>query len=114
MVEIKPASQVEALKYYKRNPPFSFRGYVGLEGDNILGLGGIYRYGGRLWAFCDISDVGRTKRLSIMKVAKKVLALAEGRTVYAVAGNNTTAPSFLAHLGFELIDEENSLYRRLM
>jgi hypothetical protein len=113
MVKIRPATGDDAMRYYGKQPPFSFRGFVGEEDGEILGIGGVYRYGGMMWAFCEISEAGRSKRKSIMKVAHKVMELIDGKTVYAQAANLPTAPSFLERLGFYLVDAEHRIYRRL-
>lgn len=111
MIEIVPATQKLVETYYGGKPAYSMRGVVALEDGIPVGLGGLMVYQGKTYMFCEMKDCARKYRKSILKAGKQVLKLAKGKIVYAVAQDGIeSAPRFLEHLGFQLLDNDKKLY----
>lgn len=107
--EIVPATQALAREYWGGDPPFSFRGYVAVLGGVVVGVGGVYRMGGRLWAF----SKGKPELAPFIKTrAKAVRVLVQlmdryTEPVYAAPdAEEPTAMPLLTKLGFVPTGEE--------
>lgn len=112
MIEIKDASQHDVEAYYGHRPAYSMRGVVIREEDRLIGIAGIFSAQGRQYMFSEHKvDANHYKR-TLIRAARRVLQLAHGKVVYAIAANNITAPGMLEHFGFELIDELQQIYMR--
>lgn len=74
----------------------------------ILAVGGIYYEGSRIIAFSDLKPGAEAYKKSIMRGTKMILELMrkKRRPVHAVRDPEiSTAPGFLAHLGFEQVGD---------
>lgn len=114
MIELRDARQPDIERFYGQTPPYSMRGIVALEDGEPIGIGGLFVFQGRLFMFSEIRPHALKYRRHILRAARRVLQLAAGKIVYACAEQWDSAPRFLQHLGFELIDETQRLYRRTL
>ena len=113
MIELIPATQKHVELFYEGLPPYSMRGIVALEDGKPIGIGGTFNLAGRTYMFSEMREEAFKHKKYILKAARLVLDQARDKIVYAQAEQWSTAPRFLKHLGFELIDSGNRLYRRV-
>lgn len=74
-----------------------------LQGERLLGVGGIVPVGAMWVASCRIQPELRAHRRALLKAARRVLELAQSRKMPVYAEPEAgiqTAGAFLAHLGF--------------
>ena len=103
-VTFRRATAADALAYYGKPAPFSFRGYVAELGDEVIGIGGVYYQDGTPIAFSEMRPAMRTHRKAIAKACRMLMQFLNqiGGPVYAVAcPTEPTAPRLLAKLGFK-------------
>lgn len=113
MITIKPADQKTIEQWYGGRPQYSMRGIVALEDNIVIGIGGLLLHNGKQYMFCEMKECARKHRKYILKAAKALLKLANGRIVYAIADKNIESASrFLEHLGFILVNDKQNLYMR--
>lgn len=112
MIEIRPANQKDIEEYYGGKPVYSMKGIVVLEDGKPIGVGGIFWYEGKRVMFSEMKVEAAKYKRAIIRAAKDVIKQFDGKVVYAIAENCTTSPRFLKHLGFELVNEKEKLYRR--
>jgi hypothetical protein len=98
------ATQDFAREFWGGDPPFSFRGYVALLGREVVGVGGVYRMGGRLWLFSgylpDLAPYRKVKAKAVRLLIQLVDRYDE--PVYATPDpTEPTAVALLTKLGFE-------------
>lgn len=102
-VRLVPATPEILYKFYGKQPDRTVRAIAGVEGEEVLGIGGYYLTKESAVVFSEIRPEGMKKKLSIVKATKKVLEMAKktGLPIYAVPDENIgTACNFLKRLGF--------------
>jgi hypothetical protein len=95
------AADVEA--YYEKPLPFSFRGYVAVKDDQVVGVGGVYYDGPARVAFSEFKDEMRSDRRALVKGTRMLMKFIDTikGPVYAVADQNEpTATNLLRRLGW--------------
>lgn len=103
MTAVRPATRQDLQRFFGDVPPMTMRAVVAEEDGEILGVAGVKRENGCLVAFSDAAaDPAQHKRLAV-RMAREVLAMMRGRTVYAVS---RTESALLPHMGFEHVEGE--------
>ena len=70
-----PVTQEIAERYWEGTPPYSFRGIAAvLEGEPI-GIAGLFRAYGKMWAFSGFKPALRPYRKVRVKAVKKLVSL---------------------------------------
>lgn len=98
------ATAQDALVFYGKTPPMSFRGFVAELDGEVIGIGGIYYNEGVPVAFTDLGEPMRKHKKAIAKACRMLTRFFDqtGGKVYAVAcPKEPTAPYLLAKLGFK-------------
>ena len=106
--EIVPATQQLAEAYFGGQPPYSFRGFAAVLDGQPVGLAGVFRAYGKMWAFSGVKPPLRPYRKARVKGLKKLVSLLDSMPcpVYATADpEEETAPNLLARLGFRKTGE---------
>jgi len=101
---IVPAAQDTAERYWGGSPPFSFKGYAAVIDDEPVGVGGVYRAYGRVWAFSEFKDELRPFKKLRARAVRMLVSLmdAQPAPVFAIASpREETAGPLLRKLGFE-------------
>jgi hypothetical protein len=102
-VTYRPATAADAEAYYGRNPGLTFRGYVAVKGDEVLGICGVNYTNGMRVAFSEFKEALRSDRRALAKGVKMTMKLVNQikGPVYAVADDEEpTAAKLLAKLGW--------------
>lgn len=101
MVEIRPATQEDAESYFG-SVQNSMRALVVVADGKPIGMAGIVYTSGGMMAFSDAKPEASKYPVTIMKCARRLMQWVRESSVpvYAMCGNDQTAPSFLRHLGF--------------
>lgn len=101
MVEIRPATRDDMIAHYGAVPA-SMRAIVAVADGELLGIAGLRYTSHGMIAFSEMRPGAERFPVSTMKCARHLVRLIEQchAPVYAVAGNDKTAPKFLARLGF--------------
>lgn len=88
---------------------------VGEIDGRIIGIGGLFRMGGRWFAFVDLPPEARQHKMAIMRAAKRIMAEVRRmglRYVYTEADpSEPKAIAWLMSLGFELDPRSEHFYR---
>ncbi len=103
-ITFRRATAADALAYYGKPAPFSFRGYVAELSGELVGIGGVYYQDGVPIAFSEMRPAMRPHRKAIAKACRMLTQFLDqiGGSVYAVAcPAEPTAPRLLAKLGFK-------------
>lgn len=112
-ITLRQATQKDVESYYGGLPLCTMRGIVAVKDGEVIGLGGTYKYQGYTVVFCDMRENAKKHKKHIIKAARMVLAnLCTGRVFAICDTKQESAPRFLGHLGFELIDPEKNVYMR--
>lgn len=104
MIEFVPATPQIIAKSGARSFKTQ-RAIAAVDGERILGVGGVYLDGARLVMFCEITDELRQDKRAMVKATRAMMALADrGLPVYAQADADIPGSDrLLNHLGFESI-----------
>ena len=112
MTRVVPASEEMVRRLYGETPRKSWRAVAVVDGDDVLGIGGLYLDGPRWVLF---SNMRKDVRQSLVKYRRELL-----RTCWAllaIAGRNNLpvhaiadpeiegSDRLLAHLGFSHVDQ---------
>lgn len=111
-VKLVPATPAILEKFYGKPPQKTVRAIAGMEGEEVLGIGGYYLTSESAVVFSEIKPDGMKKKLSILKATRKVLDMAKktGLPIYAVPDASIdTACNFLKRLGF--VEAYKGVYR---
>src|SRR3990167_7544897 len=83
---------------------FGFEGWIGREGDSVVGIAGFRREEGRVWGFLDLAE--KPASLTLVRAVKAKLKTL-GEPVYVACDDekHESAPKLLRLLGFAPIDE---------
>jgi len=114
-----PITQKLAEAYFEGRPPFGFKGYAAVLEDEVVGVGGVFRWEGLPIAFSQMKDGMRPYKKARAKAARLMDRFISdmGIAVYAtVDPNEPTSPGLLAKLGFvptgEITEHGELLVRR--
>ena len=100
----RQATEADATTYYGQRPPLSFRGYVAIKGDEVVGIGGVYYSGSARVAFSEFKPEMRSDRRALVKGTRMLMRFIDTikGPVYAVASQNEpTATNLLSRLGWK-------------
>lgn len=116
---IRPATAEDVNTAFYDLRTVSTKSYAAEKDGQILGVAGIGYLQSKVFAFAhlrkDLQHDTHKYQMTIMRVAKKVVALMEecGCDVYAVADEELhTSMNFLKHLGFVHIGERVHIWRK--
>lgn len=100
-LEIRP-STAELLRRFYGSVPKTQRSFCVMDGERVVAVAGVHLDHGRLILFSDTSadQNKQAHKFLIVRLAKRVLGLANGLPVHAYAENDCSA-RFLEYLGFE-------------
>jgi len=102
----RDATREDAIEFFGEQPPYSFKGFVAVEGDKVIGIGGLSFSQGRVTAFSDMKPEMRKYRREMVKTCRRIVEMIkqERRPVFAVAYNKEpTSLKLLVNLGFKPI-----------
>ena len=101
---LRPATAKDAVAFYGKTPPFSFRGFVADLDGEVVGICGVYYEKHRPVAFSEMRDAMRPYKKEIAKACRMLMQLLNqlGGSVYAFAcPTEPTSGYLLAKLGFK-------------
>lgn len=102
-IEFKKATPEYAREYYGKRPVKTFKGYVALLNDKVVGIGGVSFEKGNMMAFSEMKDEMRPFRRDIAKAARLLEGFIDSLPypVFAFAcPKEPTAKKLLQKLGF--------------
>lgn len=101
MVEIRQATREDIAAHYG-GVPASMRAIVAVVDGEIMGIAGLRYTPYGLVAFSEMAPGAERFPVSTMRCARMLVQMIRQcqAPVYAMAGNDKTAPKFLARLGF--------------
>lgn len=101
MIEILPATPELLARFYGDTPKRTSRAVAVVSGDEVLGVGGVYREGANSVLFSDMKDELRKNKRALVKAVRAVMRLMKG-TVYSWADPDIEGSDvLLKHMGFE-------------
>lgn len=106
MIAIVPATQALVERFYGGPPPHTARAVVVLDGDEPIGICGLYTGSDRFVFFGEVTDEVRAKPKAMVRAARAVLEQARGlkAPVHSLADPKVkNAARFLERLGFERV-----------
>ena len=115
--ELRTATTKDAYNFYGRMPTNSFKGIVAVEGDKVIGIGGLFYTKSNLIAFSDMKPEMRPYKKAMVKGCRIIMDMVKNAEVpvYAVANSNEpTAKNLLKRLGFVNTGVENEFGETLV
>lgn len=101
MIEIRPATRADFIRFYDRPPPMTMKALVAVNGDDEpVALGGYYLSDGRAVAFTDHKPGKITKR-DMVRGGRALLELFKKLSIDVVAVAKNGDATALKHFGFE-------------
>ena len=98
-MNIVPATPDLLRRFYGQPAPFTLHGYVAVDGDDVLGVGGISYVAGRKIAFSDFDPrLSRKDRARCFRFLEKWLVEQKGTLFAMCSGPNSRR--LLERLGF--------------
>lgn len=102
---IREATEADFRQFYGKIP-WTFRAYVVEIDGQIMGIGGVYYDGESIIAFSSIRPELKRHKVTILKGARKVMGLVNGRACLAIASkDHAGSERLLEHLGFERVGD---------
>jgi len=101
--KLKIATTKDAYNFYGHMPTNSFKGIVAIEGDKVIGIGGLFYTKEGLIAFSDMKPETRKYKKAMVKGVRMIMDMVKNAEVpvYAVANDKEpTAQRLLKRLGF--------------
>jgi len=105
--ELVPATPALVKKYYGSLSEKSVRAIAVVDGDKVLGIGGVYLDDARQVVFAEITDELRSRPRLLLLAWRKLRAIIEKRKLptHSLADEKVEASGrFLSHLGFSHIE----------
>jgi hypothetical protein len=103
-VSLVPATEEMIREFYGSNPPRTVRAIAGVRDGEVLGVGGYYILGRRVFVFSDIKPEAMKEKKAIVRATKIVLGMVRksGIPGMAIADDGIEgAEKFLSRIGFE-------------
>lgn len=105
MTEIRWATAQDVQAYYGRPPAFSMQAIAVLEAGAPVAIAGIYYTYGYALAFSDTKKcIDRRTIVKGLRLFRAMLATKPCRVLAVPENGLATAPGFLRHCGFSLLD----------
>lgn len=114
---MRPATQDDLRAYYgaDRKITQTVTAFVGLVGDQVVGVGGLAHMDGFVFGFLDVGEAARKQKVALVKAARKFIkdVRADGyRYIYAACDTSEkNAPKLLKGLGFIPMDDGTNNWR---
>jgi N-acetylglutamate synthase-like GNAT family acetyltransferase len=112
---VRPATREDVDAFSSMEGKPTVKAWCGELDGKIIALGGLAFAKGRWFIFLDITDDARPYKMTLMRMAKRVMAEAKAmniRFIYAWADTNEPkSVEWMARLGFHLDPRTHSLYR---
>jgi hypothetical protein len=109
MVKIEKATAEHVKKYFNgKLPAFSLRGVAAVDGERVLGIGGIYRAGHQFMLFIDMDEEMKKHKRALIEASRLVLHEINRYTMVTAIVNpeDTKAVAFAERFGF--VDSETT------
>lgn len=105
MAELRWATREDLEAYYGGSPAMSMQAIVVLEDGAPVAVAGLYYTGGYLLAFSDTKKcIDRRTIVKGLRIFRAMLATKPCRVLAVPENGLATAPSFLRHCGFSLLN----------
>lgn len=105
MADLRWATQQDVEAYYGRPPPMSMQVIAVLEDGQPVALAGVYYSGGYALAFSDSKKcIDRRTIIKGLRMFRAMMAAKPCRVLAVPENGLATAPAFLRHCGFSLLD----------
>jgi hypothetical protein len=100
MTQILPAT-VEHFDRLKGALPMTARAFAVVRGEDVLGIGGVYRDGAIQVMFSELTDELRRDKRSLIRLIRSVKALLRPRAQAFADPEIKGSEALLEHMGFE-------------
>ena len=117
MINFRTATTKDALDFYGKKPPNSFKGIVAVKDEKIIGIGGLFYMKTNVVVFSDIKPEMRSHKKAIVKGLKIIMNMVKdsNRAVYAIAcPDEPTSKKLLNKLGFTPTGQKNEIGETLV
>ena len=104
-MKVRVAENKDFVRLYGIEPPPKWRGYVGVNGNVIIGMGGIIESEAGNWGFFDAIP-GAKVPVVIHRLAKRLLSEFNDTVNVVCDTKIANAEKWLLRLGFKQTDEE--------
>ena len=115
--KLKTATAKDAYNFYGHMPTNSFKGIVAIEGDKVIGIGGLFYTKAGVIVFSDMKPEMRQYKKVMVKGCRMIMDIVRKSetSVYAVANDKEpTAKDLLERLGFVGTGVRNELGETLV
>lgn len=102
--DVIPATADVIQRFYGAPPTRTQMAVAVVDGDRVLGVGGVYLHAGRWVMFSDMTDELRSRKRALVRAVRAVLAMTRGRSIPVVALADPQIPGsdvLLRHMGAE-------------
>lgn len=103
MTEIRPATAEDFVRL-RASTPKTARAYVAVRGEEVIGVGGVYRDGVSLVVFSELTDTLRKDRRTMVRLKRAVIPMIQPRTLAFADPDIDGSDALLEHMGFEPLD----------
>lgn len=100
MTEIRPAT-MEHFERLKSSPLKTARAFAVVRGEDVIGIGGVYRDGASLVLFSELTDELRKDKRSLIRLVRAVTPMLRPRTLALADPDIDGSDVLLEHMGFE-------------
>lgn len=117
MIKLKTATAKDAYNFYGKAPSNSFKGIVAVDGDKVIGIGGLFYTKDGLIAFSDMKPEMRQYKKAMVKGCRMIMEMVRDSStpVYAVANDKEPkATRLLERLGFVRTGIKNEIGETLV
>ena len=83
--DVIPATAEVIQRFYGAQPVRTQMAVAVVDGDRVLGVGGIYLHAGCWVMFSDMTDELRSRKRALVRAFRAVLAMTRGRSIPVVA-----------------------------
>lgn len=106
--DVIPATAEVIRRFYGSAPTRTQMAVAVVDGDRVLGVGGVYLDGPRWVMFSDMTDDLRQKKRTLVRAVRAVQAMISRRTIPVVALADPQIPGsdvLLRHMGAEHVSD---------
>ncbi len=102
MIKHRYATSEDIIKFYGK-VPHTMRAMALIKDDEVLGIGGVAYDEDQIKLFMDIKEEAKNYPVALMKASYDFMDFVKDNysVLYAVVGNNETAPRYLERLGLK-------------